>query len=143
VARRGGGYDDWDLEVEGGGLGAARLRSCVEWYGEDRQLLRIAVVPRVTGVAAACIALGVVLSLWGLLDGAVGVALILGAASLAILGRALWECGTSSAALVQGARRVVDESVELGRGHSPAEPQVQDAREEPRAPRAAWLRATG
>lgn len=37
---RGGDYDRWDLEVRGGLLGVARLRSVVEEYGSGRQITR-------------------------------------------------------------------------------------------------------
>ena len=145
LVRRGGGYDDWDLEVEGGGLGGARLRSCVEWYGEERQLLRVAVVPRRSIAADACVVLGGLLCVWGLLDGAAVISVVLGVASLCVAGRAIWECGAASATLVEGARRVVDEGVELG-GRAGKSADHRTAAETPattRPPREAWLRATG
>jgi glycosyltransferase involved in cell wall biosynthesis len=37
---RGGEYDRWDLDVRGGMLGGARLRSVVEEYGSGRQITR-------------------------------------------------------------------------------------------------------
>jgi GT2 family glycosyltransferase len=143
MVRRGGNYDDWDLEVEGGGLGGARLRSCIEWHGEERQLLRIAVVPKRSTVATVGVMLAVLLSLWGLADGAVVVSLLLGGASAAVACRTVWECGTASAVLVDGARRVVDEGIELGgEGQTSKRSEV----ERPAASAVleeAWLRATG
>src|SRR5206468_11941136 len=42
VTRRGGSFDDWDLEGRGGLLGGARLRIAVEEHGQGRQLGRLA-----------------------------------------------------------------------------------------------------
>jgi hypothetical protein len=44
--RRGSGYDDWDLEVRAGGLGAARLLVATEEHGGGRQLVRVRWWPR-------------------------------------------------------------------------------------------------
>ncbi|HSR40964.1 MAG TPA: glycosyltransferase, partial [Longimicrobiales bacterium] len=145
VVRRGGGYDDWDLEVEGGGLGAARLRSCVEWYGDERQLLRIAVAPRLSPVARWGVAGAGVLAFWAFVDGAVVVGLVLAVCSAVLGARALWESGTSLAVLVEGAREAADHGIELtGReeedqGEEPAVAEPRPAR----APERAWLRAAG
>jgi hypothetical protein len=42
----GGGYDDWDLEVQGGLLATVRMRMAVEEHGAGRQLLRFRIWPR-------------------------------------------------------------------------------------------------
>jgi O-antigen biosynthesis protein len=44
--RRGGAFDRWDLEVTGGLLGGARVRTVVEEHGGGRQLVRIRSWPR-------------------------------------------------------------------------------------------------
>lgn len=41
VVRRGGDFDDWDLQVRGGLLGSTRMRLAVEEHGQGRQLLRL------------------------------------------------------------------------------------------------------
>jgi len=46
VVHRGGGFDNWDLEVCGGLIGSARLRMVVEEHGQERQLVRLRVWPR-------------------------------------------------------------------------------------------------
>jgi GT2 family glycosyltransferase len=46
VVHRGGGFDNWDLEVCGGLLGSARLEMVVEEHGQNRQLARLRVSPR-------------------------------------------------------------------------------------------------
>ena len=45
ITRRGGPFDDWDLEVRGGLLGGSRLRLAVEEHGQGRQLGRLACSP--------------------------------------------------------------------------------------------------
>jgi hypothetical protein len=47
IMRRGGGYDSWDLQVQGGILGRVRLRAAVEEHGSGRQLVRVRFWPRV------------------------------------------------------------------------------------------------
>jgi O-antigen biosynthesis protein len=46
---RGGAYDRWDLELQGGVGGAARLLILVEEHGRGRQLVRCRVWPRAVG----------------------------------------------------------------------------------------------
>jgi hypothetical protein len=113
AVRSGGGYDDWDLEVETGPLGAARVRACVEWHGENRQLLHVAVVPRVSPLGSIGVLGGTFLSAWAFLDGATPAALVLSATASLLLARSLWERGASTAAVSEGLGVTVDEGVEL------------------------------
>lgn len=99
--RRDDGYHEWDLEVEGGVLGAARLRSCAEWHGGTRQLVRFAVDPQVSRLALALILSGTAVSAWALADHAIAATALLGGVVAVIVARALWECGISVAALTQ------------------------------------------
>ncbi len=46
VVRRGGDYDDWDLEVGSGVFGNVRLRLVSEEYGSGKQLVRLRGYPR-------------------------------------------------------------------------------------------------
>jgi GT2 family glycosyltransferase len=55
--RAGGPCDRWDLEVRGGALGAARLRTAVEDHGGGRQLLRCRMWPRIPALLAPALAL--------------------------------------------------------------------------------------
>ena len=43
--RRGGDFDDWDLEIRGGAFASARLRMAVEEHGGGKQLLRYRIRP--------------------------------------------------------------------------------------------------
>jgi hypothetical protein len=59
--RRGGPTDRWDLQIVGGALGSARLRTAVEEHGRGRQLLRCRVWPRVpAGLPPLAAAIGAV-----------------------------------------------------------------------------------
>jgi len=110
AVRRGGGYDHWDLQVDGGNLGFARLRSCTEEHGQGRQLFRADVRPRLSLTASLLVLAGANLTAWSALDGARLVAGVLAAATLLVACRTVWECVSSTAALTEA---VVD--AEAGR----------------------------
>jgi GT2 family glycosyltransferase len=57
AVRCGGGFDQWDLEIRGGVLGAARLWSSVEEHGQGRQLTLIRVAPQFRLLALALVAI--------------------------------------------------------------------------------------
>ncbi|HSQ28980.1 MAG TPA: glycosyltransferase [Gemmatimonadaceae bacterium] len=127
--RRDDGYHEWDLEVEGGALGAARLRSCVEWHGGTRQLVRFALHPQASRLARVFTLWGAVVSAWALSDRAYAAAALLGSVVALVSARSLWECGISVAALAEAvhggeAQRVdsheVGESVPLAVGSATA-----------------------
>ena len=46
IARTGGEFDSWDLEVRGGALGTSRLLLAVEEHAPGKQFLRFRIVPR-------------------------------------------------------------------------------------------------
>jgi O-antigen biosynthesis protein len=142
VVRRDGGYDEWDLEVEGGALGAARLRSCEEWHEEGRQLLRFAIEPRPRGLAWVVVVVGGALGLWGLFDGATLVGLVLGGGALLTGLRALWEAGAAGAALVRAVPFAVHHEVgaRFSAEVQAAEPATAGNRA---AERHTWLPAAG
>lgn len=99
--RRGGGYDPWDLQVEGGSFGSARIRACIEDHGGARQLLRAEVAPRLSPLAWFGAGFGAWLALWAALDQSWMVGGILAAAAFLILFRALWEAGSSAGVLTE------------------------------------------
>ena len=93
------GYHEWDLEVQAGAFGAARLRSCVEWHGGTRQLVRFAIHPQTSRLARAFTLCGAVVSVWALGDRATAAAALMGGVVALVVARSLWECGLSVAAL--------------------------------------------
>jgi GT2 family glycosyltransferase len=99
--QRDDGYHEWDLAVEGGAFGAARLRSCVEWHGGTRQLVRFAVHPKVSSIAKVLAGCGTVVSARALADGAAAAAVLLGGVVALVVARSLWECGISAAVLTE------------------------------------------
>jgi len=98
---RGGDYDDWDLEIHGGLLGAVRLRMAIEEHGGGNQLARFRVWPRwsTKGIATALImaTLAVLAA-----DERVWVAAVplFGTAFVLVL-RAVHECATAMAATLR------------------------------------------
>jgi GT2 family glycosyltransferase len=139
--RRDDGYHDWDLEVESGVLGAARLRSCVEWHGGTRQLVRFAIHPRVSRFVRVLTLCGTVVSGWALADGAGAAAALLAGAAALVMVRALWECGVSATVMTEAVYDAEGHRVDSnGLGESVARattPHGDDARRE------AHLQATG
>jgi GT2 family glycosyltransferase len=99
----GGSWDRWDLHLRGGLLGSARLRMGVEEHGAGRQLVRIEIVPHVSALAAAIVAVLVVATLAAALVGAWPSALLLGVVSATATARLAWESGIASAWLMRGA----------------------------------------
>jgi GT2 family glycosyltransferase len=100
-ARRGGEFDDWDLEISGGFWGGARLLMAVEDHGAGTQYVRCRVRPK-------CFAGGLVLSLTlaflsarAGLDGAWLVCMLLGAGALVSVYKTVRDCGGASAAFLQ------------------------------------------
>jgi len=104
--RRGGDFDNWDLEVSGGLLGAARMRVAVEYHGDRRQLLRIRWSPRCSLNGLVPTLLFGLLSLEAARDQSWTVAGLLGAAALLLVGRALHECAAATAAFLAAVRRI-------------------------------------
>ena len=102
--RRGGDWDLWDLEVEAGALGAARLIIAAEDHGSGKQLVRSRWWPSVsvTGVALALVL--VPLAVAAALDGARPAATILGSAAAWVVLRAGNQCGAAAAAIERSLR---------------------------------------
>jgi len=106
LPRRGGDFDNWDLEVSGGLLGAARMRVAVEYHGDRRQLLRIRWSPRCSINGLAPTLLFTLLSLAAARDQCWTAAGLLGAAALLLVGRALHECAGATAAFLAAVRKI-------------------------------------
>jgi O-antigen biosynthesis protein len=109
VVRRGGDYDDWDLETRSGTLGTVRLLTAVEEHGAGKQLFRVRVRLRLCrgwGLAAGLLAM---LSLAAGLSQAWSAAALLGVPAAWILLRCLRDCAAATAAVHQGIARLNSE----------------------------------
>jgi hypothetical protein len=105
VVVRGGDYDSWDLEVRGGGLGAARLLMLIEEHGAGMQFVRFRVYPRWPRMALGATGLLLLVSIAALLEDAWPVAMIIVVAAAGVALRALQGCAGATAALLSGLDR--------------------------------------
>jgi O-antigen biosynthesis protein len=90
--RRGGDWDQWDLEVACGTLGAARLIMAVEDHGSGNQFVRVRWWPTVSATTLALAATTASLSLAAGVDGGWSAAAILGIAAAWVMVCAGWQC---------------------------------------------------
>ncbi|HXI39407.1 MAG TPA: glycosyltransferase [Bryobacteraceae bacterium] len=79
VVRRGGDYDNWDLELRGGLFGGVRIRTVAENYGAGKHMLRVHSRPWFSNHALGTIFLFIVPSVAAAIDGAKLPAVILAA----------------------------------------------------------------
>ena len=105
---RGGDYDQWDLEVRGGLLGAARLLMAAEDHGPSTQYVRARWWPRCRPRGLVLTGLLIGLSAAAALDQSWLVAALLGIAAALVVLRTLLECAMAIATL----RRAVQDSTE-------------------------------
>lgn len=106
VARRGGDYDRWDLELRGGLLGGARLLTTVEEHGAGRQQFRFRLWPRFNNVASVVIAALAAIAIAAGWDGAWLAAVPVGALALWLAGRMLADAGAAMTALQAAVRQL-------------------------------------
>jgi GT2 family glycosyltransferase len=100
--RRGGPWDRWDLEVQGGALGAARLILAVEDHAGGNQLIRTRCWPSV-GFGAWALLVGLIfLAAGAAADGAFLVTALLGGAAAWLVARTARQCGLAVAAIERG-----------------------------------------
>jgi len=78
VVRRGGDFDDWDLEIRGGTLAGTRVWTVVEEHGGGGQLTRLRCRPTWSRGALAVIGLMAALSLSAAASGAAAAAAVVG-----------------------------------------------------------------
>jgi hypothetical protein len=97
VARRGGDFDGWDLELRAGALAGTRILSAVEEHGGGRQLVRLRCKPFASRTALLLTAALVGLAVAAALDGAVFAACVLAAAGLLLGLRLAAEVGAALA----------------------------------------------
>ena len=103
MARPGGEFDRWDIQIRGGLFSRVRLRLAVEEHGAGKQLLRWRIWPHLSPWILAIAAVLAALALGAALDGAAIAAGILGGCVLLMLLRVAVECsramGSARAAL--------------------------------------------
>jgi O-antigen biosynthesis protein len=99
VVRRGGDYDDWDLEVESGTMGAVRARMVVEEHGAGKQLVRFRCWPRHSTIRLLLIFFIGALSIGSALAGVWLASVILGTAVLLLTLRKYKERAIAMAAI--------------------------------------------
>jgi hypothetical protein len=102
VARRGGDYDRWDLELRGGLLGAARVRLTIEEHGSGKQMVRYRAWPTCPAggsLLAGLCAAGAIAA--GIGHGWTACA-VLGALALGLAAWTFVECGAAMGAVRGG-----------------------------------------
>jgi hypothetical protein len=106
IVLAGGAYDRWDLEIQGGLLGAVRTRIAIEEHGAGKQMLRFRVWPR-------CSLLGVLITLvFAVLASAAGFdrdwdgCATLAAMTLVPASRMFYECAVAMTALARGLKQM-------------------------------------
>lgn len=100
VVLRGGDFDRWDLEAQGGVLGSVRLRMAIEEHGGGKQLVRLRAWPRCAGWGVMLTALLVALAVLATLGQAWVAALILGVVAVLLALRMIQECATAMLAVL-------------------------------------------
>jgi hypothetical protein len=99
--QRGGEYDDWDLEVQGGFWGGARLLMAVEDHGAGNQYVRCRVRPKYSTGGLILSSMLTFLSAGAGLDGAWPICLLLGVGALASVYQTIRNCGGACAVILQ------------------------------------------
>jgi GT2 family glycosyltransferase len=106
--RSGGPFDRWDLDLRAGPLGGVKIRTAVEEHGSGRQLMRAKIWPRASAGGVAIATFLVLLSVYALLDGQVGIGVAIGTTIVLLV--ALGFEGTGSAmSLALGELRRIEE----------------------------------
>ncbi|MBI3802222.1 MAG: glycosyltransferase [Nitrospirae bacterium] len=96
----GGDFDPWDLQLQGGLLGATRLQMVIEEHGGGKQLVRFRAWPRITQGGGLLFILLLTLSAAAMVDHAWIPAAIFGAGALFLIGRAVQECNEGLSSLL-------------------------------------------
>jgi hypothetical protein len=110
----GGDYDRWDLEIQGGPIGAVRMRQVVEDHEGGRQLARFCAWPRVAGWALALMVLLLGLAAGAASSGGIAGAAVLGLMASALAVRIVDECGAAMAVLLEAIEVLEEMPVEVG-----------------------------
>jgi GT2 family glycosyltransferase len=89
IVRRGGDFDDWDLEVHGGMFGGVRIRTVSENYGPGKHMMRLYFRPSISMAGIGTILLFLIPSVGAAMDKAIYPAMILGVLGVLFLALAL------------------------------------------------------
>ena len=108
VVVHGGEYDRWDLEVQGGLLGAARMLMAVEDHGAGTQFVRFRSWPRFSRVAVVMTLFFALLSAEAVEDRAWSVAALLGTISVLLALRTLYESAGAEAVILRAIKTAVE-----------------------------------
>ena len=101
VVVHGGEYERWDLEVQGGLLGAARMLMAVEDHGAGTQFVRFRLWPRFSRVAVVLTLVFALLSAEAVEDQAWSAAAILGTITVLLTLRTLYEYSGAAAVILR------------------------------------------
>jgi hypothetical protein len=103
--RRGGEYERWDLEVRGGLLGAARIRTTLEEHGNGHQFARMRSWPLPSRAALGFVALMGTLAAFAFGDGALIAGCLMAATAACAAVCCVRDCSSAVGALRAGIRR--------------------------------------
>lgn len=129
IVRRGGNYDDWDLEVRSGTLGSVRTRMTIEEHGAGKQLVRFRSWPTWSLMRLALIAVFAMLSIIAAFDGALAVSALLGMTVILLVFRKIRERVISIVALKEVIEQLKIETEALSQAaakESAIDPSVSD-----------------
>jgi GT2 family glycosyltransferase len=106
LTRRGGDFDDWDLEARCGTLGAARALLAIEEHGAGKQMARFRVSPSPSRRTLACVALLVALGFAAALGQAWMAAIALSGGAIVLGWRVFTDCGRAVSSLARAVERL-------------------------------------
>jgi GT2 family glycosyltransferase len=106
VPVRGNDFDRWDLQVNGGMLGAARVFVAVEPHGSGRELLRIQCRPRCSRSGLGVALIFTLLANVAAQDEAWSVCAVFGGIACLILARVFEECARATGAFLTAVRKI-------------------------------------
>jgi hypothetical protein len=104
-ARRGGAYDNWDLEVRGGIFAHVRLRLGIEEFAGGKQFVCFRSWPCFIVAGGAIAILPALLAVGAHLQGATAAAALLGGTTVALILRAIGDYSAATSSLVAAIKR--------------------------------------
>jgi hypothetical protein len=116
--RRGGEFDSWDLEVQGGLCGGARLITTIEEHGAGRQFVRFRIWTRVLAWVGFTLVAVMSMAVVAAYGGSTIALLVLASACLVLGARMLVECGRGMGAFLEAIESCRRQWNEIDRTHS-------------------------